>query len=77
MAEEYSPDCGHFNQFKKDCCVIYKLGFKDEKAITVAKRLFSLSLNIVKCGWLELGAYLAECISVELFLYIKMPQRFY
>ena len=38
MAEENSPDCGHFNQFEEDCCVICKLGFMDEKAITVTRK---------------------------------------
>ena len=46
MAEEHQ---GCSNQFHEDCCVICKLGFKDEKAITV----FII---------IELGTYLTECI---------------
>ena len=65
MAEENSPDCGHFNQFEEDCCVICKLGFKDEKAITVTRKgILTIIEYSNKCGWLELGTYLAECISV-------------
>jgi len=40
MAEEHNPEYDHFNQFQEDCCVVCKLGFKDEKAITVSKKLF-------------------------------------
>ena len=35
MAEEHQ---GCSNQFQKDCCVICKLGFKDEKGITVSRK---------------------------------------
>ena len=31
-------ECDHFNQFQEDCCVICKLGFKDDKAITVSRK---------------------------------------
>ena len=35
MAEEHQ---GCSNQFQEDCCVICKLGFKDEKGITVSRK---------------------------------------
>ena len=53
MAEE-NPDCG---QFKEDCCVICKLGFKDEEAITVTRKgILTIIEYSEKHGWLELGA---------------------
>ena len=65
MAEEHSPDCGHFNQFEEDCCVICKLGYNDEKPITVTRKGILTIIGYSKQhGWLELDAYLAECISV-------------
>ena len=65
MAEENSPDCAYFNQFEEDCCVICKLGFKDEKAITVTRKgILTIIEYSNKRGWLELGTYLAKCISV-------------
>ena len=65
MAEEHNADCDHFNQFKEDCCVICKQGFKDEKAITVTRKGISTIIEYSeKHGWLELGTYLDECISV-------------
>ena len=66
MAEENSPDCGHFNQFEEDYCVICILGFKDENAITVTRKgILTIIEYSKKRGWLKLGTYLAECISVH------------
>jgi len=65
MAEEHNPEYNHFNQFQEECCVICKLGFKDEKAITVSKKGILIIIEYSKKhGWLNLGTYLTECISV-------------
>ena len=62
MAEEHQ---GCSNQFQEDCCVICKLGFKDEKAISVSRKgILTIIKYSEKRGWLELGTYLMECISV-------------
>ena len=45
--------------------MICKLGFKDEKAITVSRKgILTIIKYSEKRGWLELGTYLTECISV-------------
>ena len=45
--------------------MICKLGFKDEKIITVTRKgILTIIEYNKKCGRLELGTYLAECISV-------------
>ena len=62
MAEGHQ---GCSNQFQEDCCVICKLGFKDERGITVSRKgILTIVKYSEKRGWLELGTYLTECISV-------------
>ena len=58
-------ECDHFNQFQEDCCVICKLGFKDDKAITVSRKgILTIIEYSEKRGCSELGTYLTECIRV-------------
>ena len=67
MAEENNPECDHFNHFQENCCVICKLGFKYEKAITVSRKgILTIIKYCEKRGWLELGTYLTECIVLSL-----------
>ena len=57
-------ECDHFNQFQEDCCVICKLGFRDDKAITVSRKGISIIEYSEKRGCSEVGTYLTECIRV-------------
>ena len=52
------------SKFQEDCCIIYKLGFTNDKPVTVSRKGI---LSLISCsesrGCSELHAYLTESIN--------------